>query len=155
ISTSSRSGSCSGTRSSSPSVAPRPPLHGRRARIRARLLKPAREHIFSHLTLFLFCSNALSSLTEPNRVCGGAMSIEIFALSDRRLGSMAEWQQAIDREGFDLKLSQSRPIESLSGHLPAKRGDEHAGFECDHWDPAELLDAEELADIDFGHRWTQ
>jgi hypothetical protein len=83
------------------------------------------------------------------------MSIEIFALSDRRLGSMAEWQEAIDREGFDLKLDQSDSIENLSGHLPAKRGEQHAGFECDHWDPADLLDMEELADVDFGHRWTQ
>ena len=83
------------------------------------------------------------------------MSIEIFVLSDRKLASMAEWQQAIDQEGFDLKLDQSRPIEKLSGHLPAQRAGAHAGFECDHFDPAELLDAEELADVDFGHRWTQ
>src|SRR5262249_4092148 len=59
------------------------------------------------------------------------------------------------KEGFDLKLDQSRPIEKLRGHLPAKRGDQHAGFECDHFNPAELLDQEELADVDFGHRWTQ
>ena len=39
------------------------------------------------------------------------MSIEIFVLSDRKLGSIAEWQRAIDREGFDLKLDTSRPIE--------------------------------------------
>jgi hypothetical protein len=83
------------------------------------------------------------------------MSIEIFVLSDRRLASMADWQQAIDREGFDLRLDQSRPIDALGGHLPAQRGEQHAGFECDHFDPAELLDQEELADIDFGRRWTQ
>jgi len=28
------------------------------------------------------------------------MSIEIFVLSDRRLGSMADWQQAIDQHGL-------------------------------------------------------
>ncbi len=82
------------------------------------------------------------------------MSIEIFALSDRRLGSMAEWQQAIDREGFDLRLDTTRPFEELGGHLPAWRGEQHAGFECDHFDPGELLDQEGLEDIDFGHRWT-
>jgi hypothetical protein len=83
------------------------------------------------------------------------MSIEIYVMSDRRLGSMAEWQQAIDKEGFDLRLNTSRPIEALSGHLPAQRGAQHAGFECDHWDPAEILDDEGLADVDFGRRWTQ
>jgi hypothetical protein len=83
------------------------------------------------------------------------MSIEIFVLSDRKLASMAEWQQAIDQEGFGLRLDQSRPIEKLSGHLPAQRAGQHAGFECDHFDPADLLDAEELADVDFGRRWTQ
>ena len=81
------------------------------------------------------------------------MSIEMFVLSDRKLGSIAEWQQAIDAEGFDLKLDTSRPIEALSGHLPARRGEQHAGFECDHWDAAEILDLD--TDIDFGRRWTQ
>jgi hypothetical protein len=28
------------------------------------------------------------------------MAMEIFALSDRRLNSIAEWQRAIDAEGF-------------------------------------------------------
>lgn len=32
------------------------------------------------------------------------MSMEIHVLSDRRLPSVAAWQQAIDAEGFDLKL---------------------------------------------------
>ena len=83
------------------------------------------------------------------------MSIEIYVLSDRRLASMSEWQQAIEREGFDLRLDQSRPIEALRGHLPAHRGEQHAGFECDHWDPAEIQDDEYLDDVDFGRRWTQ
>jgi hypothetical protein len=83
------------------------------------------------------------------------MSIEIFVMSDRRLTSMADWQQAIADEGFDLRLDASRPFETLGGHLPAWRGSEPAGFECDHWDPVDLLDDEDLADIDFGRRWTQ
>ena len=29
------------------------------------------------------------------------MSIEIFVMSDRRLGSIAEWQMAIEQEGFN------------------------------------------------------
>jgi len=83
------------------------------------------------------------------------MSIEIFVMSDRRLGSMAEWQKAIEQEGFDLRLDASRPFEALRGHLPAWRGSQPAGFECDHWDPADILDNDDLADIDFGRRWAQ
>ena len=83
------------------------------------------------------------------------MSIEIFVMSDRRLASIAEWQKAIDQEGFNLRLDTSRPFEAIGGHLPAWRGSEAAGFECDHWDPADLLDNDDLADVNFGCRWSQ
>jgi hypothetical protein len=83
------------------------------------------------------------------------MSIEIFVLSDRRLDSIAEWQRAIDTAGFNLKLDTSRPFEALSGHLPAHCGEKHAGFECDHWDPKEVMDEEYCGAIDFGRPWTQ
>ena len=92
------------------------------------------------------------------------MSIEIFVMSDRRLGSIAEWQKAIEQEGFNLRLDASRPLEAIGGHLPALRtssmtlpsfGSEPAGFECDHSDPADLLDDDDLADIDFHRRWSQ
>lgn len=79
------------------------------------------------------------------------MSIEIFVLSDKQLGSIEEWQKAIDAEGFGLRLDQSRPIEELSGYLPAHKGERLAGFECDPFDPADLLD--DCPDIDFGRRW--
>ncbi len=81
------------------------------------------------------------------------MSIEIYVLSDRALGSIAEWQRAIDAEGFDLRLDTSRPFEALSRHLPAQRGERHAGFECDHWDPADIMEG--CSDLDFGHPWTK
>jgi len=83
------------------------------------------------------------------------MSIEIFVLSDHRLGSIADWQRAIDAEGFDLRLDGSRPFEDLSGHLPAQRGEQHAGFECDHWDPKEVMDEQFSPGIAFGRAWTQ
>jgi hypothetical protein len=83
------------------------------------------------------------------------MSIEIFVLSDRRLSSIGEWQRAIDTAGFNLKLDTSRPFEALSGHLPAHRGGEHAGFECDHWNPKDVMDEEYCGAIDFGRPWTQ
>jgi hypothetical protein len=81
------------------------------------------------------------------------MSIEIFVLSDKRLGTIDEWQQAIDAEGFDLRLDTSRPFEDLSGHLPAHKGAQHAGFECDHWEPGDVMEGYEH--IDFGRCWTQ
>lgn len=81
------------------------------------------------------------------------MSIEIYVMSDRRLDSIGDWQRAIDAEGFDLRLDTSRAFNDLSGYLPAQRGDQHAGFECDHWDANELID--DCDDIDFGRRWSQ
>ena len=80
------------------------------------------------------------------------MSMEIFVLSNKRLGSISEWQQAIDAEGFVLRLDSSCPIEALGGYLPAHRGEEPAGFECDHW---QLDDVTENTDIDFGGPWTE
>ena len=97
----------------------------------------------------MFCS--ISFRRRLSR--GYVMSIEIYALSDRRLTSIADWQQAIDREGFNLRLDSSRPFEDLSGHLPAQRGSQHAGFECDHWDAAEIIDG--YGDFDFGRRWKE
>lgn len=79
------------------------------------------------------------------------MSMEMFVLSDRRLDSIAAWQEAIDRAGFNLRLDTSRTFDQLSGHLPAWRDEEHAGFECDQCDAAEILDA--VDDLEFDHRY--
>ena len=81
------------------------------------------------------------------------MSMEIYVLSNRQLNSIAEWQQAIDQQGTSLRLDTSRPFEALRGHLPAHRNDQHAGFECDHWDPNDII--ESSPDIDFGGPWTK
>src|ERR1044072_2215289 len=80
------------------------------------------------------------------------MSMEIYILSDRRLASVEAWQQAIDVEGFDLQLLDDRPIDRLRGHLPARRKERPAGFECYHYDATELI--AECPDIDFGRSWT-
>lgn len=61
--------------------------------------------------------------------------------------------RGIEREGADLRLDASRPIEALNGHLPAYRGEQLAGFECDHWDTADII--ESCPDIDFGRRWSR
>jgi hypothetical protein len=79
--------------------------------------------------------------------------MEVYALSDRRLLSVAEWQQSITREGFDLWLCDTRPFADLKGHLPAHRGGRYAGFACDHWNAGELADRHRT--IDFGRRWKE
>jgi hypothetical protein len=47
------------------------------------------------------------------------MSAEIFVLSDRQIGSIAEWQQAIDAAGFALRFSTADTHNELSGHIAA------------------------------------
>jgi hypothetical protein len=78
------------------------------------------------------------------------MAMELFVLSDRRLGSIAEWQGAIDAEGFALRLSAETPFEELDGFLPARLGDKHTGFECDHWDARELTESPKF---EFDRQW--
>ena len=77
--------------------------------------------------------------------------MEIYVLSDKRLSSMEEWQQAIDKEGFDLRIAADRSFETLKGHLPAWWKEKRAGFECDHWDARELM--AECHDVHFGRQW--
>ena len=78
--------------------------------------------------------------------------MEIYILSDRQLISVEAWQQAIDAEGFGLRLLAERPIDSLRGHLPALWKERPAGFECSHWNADEFI--AECPEIDFGHRWS-
>jgi len=79
------------------------------------------------------------------------MAMEIFALSDRRLNSIAEWQRAIDSEGFALQLSAETPFAQLSGFLPVRYDNAPSGFECDHWEPRSVMDEDPSAA--FGHAW--
>lgn len=76
---------------------------------------------------------------------------EIFVFSDRQLGSITEWQQAIDKEGFALRLSTSGLSDEVSGRVPARFGHDDAGFECDQADSAALM--ARYPDVDFGHAW--
>src|SRR5581483_10966772 len=66
-------------------------------------------------------------------------------------GSIAEWQSAIDAEGFPLKLSNERPFEKLNGFLPAQLLGKRTGFECDHFPAEEVM--REASDIDLGREW--
>jgi len=80
-----------------------------------------------------------------------AMSMEMFVLSDRRLDSIAAWQQALDAAGDPLLLSTARPFDALHGALPVTLRDRPTAFECDHRDAAELM--AEITDIAFDRPW--
>jgi hypothetical protein len=43
------------------------------------------------------------------------MAMELFVLSDALLNSTADWQSAIDREGYPLRLDGNKQIEGLQG----------------------------------------
>lgn len=75
------------------------------------------------------------------------MSMEIHVLSDKRLPSIAAWQQAIDAEGFDLKLNPEVEFDKASGFLPALLRGKQSGFESYHDDPRELM--ESYADVPY------
>lgn len=79
------------------------------------------------------------------------MSMEICVLSDSQLNSISEWQQAIDGEGFALRLSQHESFSEIKGFLPSTLRTEPTGFECFHVSPQELI--ETYDDIQFGHEW--
>jgi hypothetical protein len=79
------------------------------------------------------------------------MAMELFVLSDKKLASIDEWQQAIEREAFPLRLSVETPFSNVNGFLPAKLRDQPTGFECDHWDAGSLIT--HYVDVDFGRNW--
>ncbi len=79
------------------------------------------------------------------------MSMELWILSDRQLNSIAEWQAAIDAEGYPLQLSSDMVFEKLSGFFPMHLRGELTGFECHHDDAAEFMQT--YADVDFGRSW--
>jgi hypothetical protein len=77
--------------------------------------------------------------------------MEMSVLSDRRLNSISEWQDAISAEGFPLRLSDSRTFMDVKGFLSATLLEEKTGFECYHADPRELFDTYD--NIEFDHEW--
>jgi hypothetical protein len=64
------------------------------------------------------------------------MSMELFVFSDRRLPSMAEWQRAINAEGFPIRLLTETPFEELNGIVLVQFGDKRTSFEVVHWSRA-------------------
>lgn len=79
------------------------------------------------------------------------MAMELFVLSDRQLPSVREWQAAIDGEGYPLRLDGNKPMEALTGFLPARLRDIKTGFECKPWPADEFM--REMPSVNFGHAW--
>ena len=79
------------------------------------------------------------------------MSMELEVFADRRLALTAEWQRAIDAEGFPLRLDANVRLEDVRGLFPALLGDNRTGFECFHDDASKRV--KELGEGNFSHRW--
>lgn len=79
------------------------------------------------------------------------MAMELWVLSDKQLSSIAEWQAAINAEGFPLTLSDERPLDKVNGFLPARLRGQPAGFECGHWPAAEFM--RDMSTITFDRAW--
>lgn len=80
------------------------------------------------------------------------MSIEISVLCDRHLELVAEWQRAVDAEGFPLSLAPDVQLANLRGFLPCVMRGRQTGFEHYRDDPNETREV--YGNIDFGRAWT-
>lgn len=79
------------------------------------------------------------------------MSMELSIFSDRQVSSIAEWQSAIDRQGYPLQLAPDMQFDRLCGFFPMHLRGELTGFECYHEDAASVI--RDNPDINFGHDW--
>ena len=85
--------------------------------------------------------------------------MELHVLSDRQLGSVAEWQQAIDAEGFPLRLTRSVDLLTINGFLPVQLRETETGFECFQDDEGQTMNFLGRDNFDqhrqfaFGIRW--
>jgi len=77
--------------------------------------------------------------------------MELWVLSNKQLGSIAEWQAAIDAEGFPLALSGERSFTEINGFVPARLRGQTTGFECNHWPAVRFM--REMSAVDFGQAW--
>lgn len=79
------------------------------------------------------------------------MAMELQVFSDRRLNSVAEWQHAIDAEGFPVRLAGDVQLPATSGLLPAKLDGHQTGFECYQDNAKEAMNS--LGMRNFNHPW--
>jgi|ERR1044072_7359921 hypothetical protein len=81
------------------------------------------------------------------------MSMELLVFSDCRLRSMSEWQRAIDSERLGIVLPADASIDEMRGFLPLHHYGKNTGFECHHYDAAEMIAS--FQDVNFGHPWRE
>lgn len=79
------------------------------------------------------------------------MSIEISVLSNSRLSSFAEWQQAIDAEDFPLRLSTDAHVDEHGGTLKAYLRNKPTNVQYRVEDSHQLMKLHN--ELDFGHDW--
>ena len=79
------------------------------------------------------------------------MSMEMHVFSDRQLASIAEWQGAIDAEGYSLRLDRDVQFATARGFIPAIYNGEQSGFEGYHDDAKETMGF--LGNEHFDHPW--
>jgi hypothetical protein len=77
--------------------------------------------------------------------------MEICVFSDSRPDSISDWQNAVNAEGFALRLKDDEPLAEVSGFLPASLRGRQTGFECYHVDAREMIDT--YQNIQFGRQW--
>ena len=92
------------------------------------------------------------------RGIGGLRALDHVHRNPRSFGSTIaldpKWQDAIDSEGFALKLSQDVEFDEVRGFLPALLADIQSGFECYHDDSRELMETyADTPNLEFGRLW--
>jgi hypothetical protein len=79
------------------------------------------------------------------------MSMELQILSDRRLSTIGEWQNAIVAESFPLQLSDAGSLDAVNGFLPSYLRGKLTGFESNNWNANDVM--AEYHGVDFGRGW--
>lgn len=79
------------------------------------------------------------------------MSMEAYALCDREIDSIEQWQRTIDELQCNLQLQSQGGISGRQGHLPATWHGLEAGFE---FRPFPFLELKKTyTEINFRKRW--
>jgi len=79
------------------------------------------------------------------------MTMSLWIFSDRELNGVAEWQAAVDAQGYPLRLSPDVDFERISGFFPMHSRGELTGFECYHEDLSDVRD--NVPDVAIEHDW--
>lgn len=79
------------------------------------------------------------------------MAMEMHVFSDRQLNSIAEWQRAVNLEGYALQFSDDVRLDAVSGLVPVTWRDKQTGFECYRDDAREAMNG--YGRSHFSSRW--